>query len=327
MISGWQPFPMNLAIFEFNLIYMIAAKRKPAYIDFTHSPRIDQVGLEERASRFTKRSIKKESKLNGLLLTLNMIDLTTLEGKDSEGKVRQLCYKAQHLHDAYPGLPTVAAICVYPSMIRTAKKALKNSGINIASVATGFPSGQVPRALKISETKFAVSEGATEVDMVISRGKFLEGEYSYVFDEIAAIKEACCEARLKVILETGELGNMDKVRRASDIAMHAGADFIKTSTGKIQPAATMPVTLVMLEAIRDFYYKTGKMVGMKPAGGISKSKLALHYLVMLKETLGDAWMTNQWFRFGASSLANDVLLQIVKEKTGAYQSGNYFSLD
>ncbi len=306
---------------------MISSIEMGTNIDFSHSPRIDQVGLEERAARFTKRSIKKETKLNGLLLTLNMIDLTTLEGKDSEGKVKQLCYKAQHLHDAYPGLPNVAAICVYPSMIKIVQKALKGSGINIASVATGFPSGQVPKSLKISETKFAVAEGATEVDMVISRGKFLEGEYNYVFDEIAAIKNACGSARLKVILETGELGNMDKVRRASDIAMYAGADFIKTSTGKIQPAATMPVTLVMLEAIRDYYYKTGRMVGMKPAGGISKSKLALYYLVMLKETLGDAWMNNHWFRFGASSLANDVLLQIVKEKTGTYQSGNYFSLD
>ncbi|TBR19810.1 MAG: deoxyribose-phosphate aldolase [Chitinophagaceae bacterium] len=300
---------------------------KDKFFGFLKSPSVDQVGLEERASRFTKRSIKKETKLNGLFLTLNMIDLTTLEGKDSEGKVKQLCYKAQHLHDTYPGLPTVAAICVYPAMIRIAKKALAGSGIKIASVATGFPSGQVPQKVKIKETRFAVAEGADEVDMVISRGKFLAGEYNYVFDEIATIKDACGAARLKVILETGELGTMDKIRRASDIAMHAGADFIKTSTGKIQPAATMPVTLVMLEAIRDFYYQTGKMIGMKPAGGISKSKLALHYLVMVKETLGDAWMNNEWFRFGASSLANDVLMQIEKERTGNYQSGNYFSID
>ncbi|TAL42975.1 MAG: deoxyribose-phosphate aldolase [Chitinophagaceae bacterium] len=306
---------------------MIAAKEKVYLPDFTLSPRIDQVGVEERASRFTKRSIKKETKMNGLLLTLNMIDLTTLEGKDTDGKVKQLCYKAMHLHDAYPGLPTVAAVCVYPSMVKVAKKAVNGSGIKIASVATAFPSGQAARDVKIRDTKYAVVQGADEVDMVISRGKFLQGEYNYVFDEIAAIKEACGEARLKVILETGELGTFDKVRRASDIAMHAGADFIKTSTGKIQPAATMPVTLVMLEAIRDFYYKTGKMIGMKPAGGISKSKLALHYLVMLKETLGDDWMNNHWFRFGASSLANDVLMQIVKEKTGVYQSANYFSMD
>jgi deoxyribose-phosphate aldolase len=295
--------------------------------DFSLSPRIDQVGVEERASRFTKRSIKKETKLNGLKLVLNMIDLTTLEGKDTEGKVKQLCYKAQHLHDALPGLPTVAAVCVYPSMVKTAKKALGDSGIKVASVATAFPSGQASREVKIRDTKYAVSEGADEVDMVISRGKFHTGEYSFVFDEIASIKEACGEARLKVILETGELGTMDKVRRASDIAMYAGADFIKTSTGKIQPAATMPVTLVMLEAIRDYFYKTGRMVGMKPAGGISKAKLALHYLVMLKEVLGEDWMDNHWFRFGASSLANDVLMQIMKEKTGVYQAANYFSVD
>lgn len=295
--------------------------------DFSLSPRIDQVGVEERASRFTKRSIKKESKRNGLKLVLNMIDLTTLEGKDTDGKVRQLCYKAMHPHDALPGLPTVAAVCVYPSMVRVAKKALEGSGIKVASVSTAFPSGQAPRDVKLRDTRYAVHEGADEIDMVISRGKFHAGEYNFVFDEIAAIKEACGEARLKVILETGELGTFDKVRRASDLAMYAGADFIKTSTGKIQPAATMPVTLVMLEAIRDFYYKTGKMIGMKPAGGISKSKLALHYLVMVKEVLGDDWLSNEWFRFGASSLANDVLMQLVKEETGLYQSANYFSVD
>lgn len=306
---------------------MIAEKTTRIIPDFNSSPRVDQVGIEERAARFTKRSIKKESKMNGLLLALNMIDLTTLEGKDTDGKVKQLCYKAQHLHDSYPGLPTVAAICVYPSMVKIAKQALGNSGIKVASVATAFPSGQAPRDVKIRDTKYAVANGADEVDMVISRGKFLMGEYNYVFDEIAAIKEACGEARLKVILETGELGSYDKVRRASDIAMYAGADFIKTSTGKISPAATIPVTLVMLEAIRDFYYKTGKRIAMKPAGGISKSKLALHYLVMLKETLGEEWMNNYMFRFGASSLANDLLMQIVKEKTGLYQSKDYFSID
>jgi len=295
--------------------------------DFHSTPRIDQVGVEERASRFTKRSLKKDTKLNGLRLVLNMIDLTTLEGKDTEGKVKQLCYKAMHPHDALPGLPTVAAVCVYPTMVRVAKKALEGSGIKVASVATAFPSGQAPRDVKIRDTKYAVANGADEVDMVISRGKFHAGEYNFVFDEIAAIKEACGHARLKVILETGELGTFDKVRRASDIAMHAGADFIKTSTGKIQPAATMPVTLVMLEAIRDFYYKTGKMIGMKPAGGISKSKLALHYLVMVNEVLGADWLTNEWFRFGASSLANDVLMQLAKEASGLYQAGNYFSAD
>ncbi len=303
---------------------MIATRFIP---DFSLSPHVDQVGIEERASRFTKRSIKNETKINGLKLALNMIDLTTLEGKDTDGKVKQLCYKALHLHDSYPGLPTVAAICVYPSMVKVAKKALEGSGVKVASVATAFPSGQAPRDVKIRDTKFAVAQGADEVDMVISRGKFLQGEYNFVFDEIASIKEACGEARLKVILETGELVTYDKVRRASDIAMYAGADFIKTSTGKISPAATMPVTLVMLEAIRDFYYKTGKRIAMKPAGGISKAKLALHYLVMLNEILGEEWMNNHWFRFGASSLANDILMQLMKQKTGVYQSANYFSID
>jgi deoxyribose-phosphate aldolase len=306
----------------------MAAGKQPIIIpDFSATPRIDQVGVEERAARFTKRSIKNEAKLNGLKLVLNMIDLTTLEGKDTDGKVKQLCYKARHPHDAIADIPTVAAVCVYPSMVKTARKALEGSGIKVASVATAFPSGQAPMEIKIRDTKYAVNQGADEVDMVISRGKFHAGEYNFVFDEIAAVKEACGEARLKVILETGEIGSFDKVRRASDIAMYAGADFIKTSTGKIQPAATMPVTLVMLEAIRDYYYKTGVMIGMKPAGGISKSKLALHYLVMVKEVLGDAWLSNEWFRFGASSLANDVLMQLVKLETGVYQAGNYFSVD
>lgn len=295
--------------------------------DFSLSPHVDKVGIEERADRITKRSIKKESKVNGLKLVLNMIDLTTLEGKDTEGKVKQMCYKARHLLDTYPGLPTVAAVCVYPSMVKTAKEAIGDSGIKIASVATGFPSGQTSLDIKISDTKFAVDQGADEVDMVISRGRFLAGDYNYVFDEIAAVKEACGTARLKVILETGELVTFDKVRRASDIAMYAGADFIKTSTGKISPAATLPVTLVMLQAIRDFYYKTGRRIGMKPAGGISKSKLALHYLVMLNEVLGEAWMNNHWFRFGASSLANDVLMQLMKERTGVYQGKDYFPID
>ncbi|MBS1731923.1 MAG: deoxyribose-phosphate aldolase [Bacteroidetes bacterium] len=295
--------------------------------DFSLSPHVDQVGIEERASRVTKRSIKNETKINGLKLALNMIDLTTLEGKDTDGKVKQLCYKAQHLHDQYPGLPTVAAVCVYPSMVKTAKTALGDSGIKVAAVATAFPSGQAPRDVKIRDTKFAVDQGADEIDMVISRGKFHQGEYNFVFDEIAAVKEACGDARLKVILETGELVTYDKVRRASDIAMYAGADFIKTSTGKISPAATLPVTLVMLEAIRDFYYKTGKKIAMKPAGGISKAKLALHYLVLLNEVLGEEWMNNEWFRFGASSLANDILMQLMKQKTGVYQSADYFSID
>lgn len=291
------------------------------------APPVDQTGVEERAARFTKRSIKGDSKMQGLLLTLSMIDLTTLEGRDTTGKVEQLCYKALHLHDAFEGLPTVAAICVYPSQVRTAKNALGSAGVKVASVATAFPAGQSSRSIKLAETRFAVEEGADEIDMVISRGAFLAGEYAFVFDEIAAIKEVCGQARLKVILETGELGSLDDVRKASQLAIAAGADFIKTSTGKIQPAATLPVTLVMLETIRDHYYKTGNRVGMKPAGGISTSKLALHYLVMLNETLGPDWMHPHWFRFGASSLANNVLMQIAKEKEGCYQAPHYFSVD
>lgn len=289
---------------------------------------IDKVGVEERVARFQTRSIKNEAKLQGLKMVLNMIDLTTLEGKDTSGKVQQMCYKAKHLHDTHAGLPTVAAVCVYPSMVAVAKKALGNqTTVKIASVSTAFPSGQSTRAIKIEDTKFAVDQGADEIDMVISRGKFLAGEYAFVFDEIAEIKEACGKARLKVILETGELSTLDNVRIASDIAMHAGADFIKTSTGKIQPAATMQVTYTMLMAIKDYYDKTGIMIGMKPAGGISTSKLALHNLVMVKEILGPKWLSNEWFRFGASSLANDVLMQIMKTETGLYQSGDYFSID
>ncbi len=304
------------------------AGNKPVFnTQILNHPPVEQSGVEERAIRFTKRSIKGPSKMQGLHMVLSMIDLTTLEGKDTPGKVNQLCTKARHLHDHIPGLPTVAAICVYPSMVSVAKKALQGSLIKVASVATAFPSGQSSLRIKLADTRLAVEEGADEVDMVISRGKFHAGDYQYVFDEIAAIKEACGKARLKVILETGELGTLDQVRKASTIAIAAGADFIKTSTGKIQPAATMPVTLVMLETIRDHFYKTGKKVGMKPAGGISKSKLALHYLVMVKETLGEAWLDKHWFRFGASSLANDVLMQVAKETTGNYQSPNYFSID
>jgi deoxyribose-phosphate aldolase len=295
--------------------------------DFTKTAAIDQVGVEERCARFTARSIKKDTKVQGLKMVLSMIDLTTLEGKDTDGKVKQMCYKASHLHDILPGLPTTAAVCVYPSMVKVAKEALKNTHVKVASVATAFPSGQSTREIKIADTKFAVENGADEIDMVISRGEFLKGNYNFVFDEIAAVKEVCGKARLKVIFETGELSTLDNVRKASEIAIYAGADFIKTSTGKIAPAATMPVTLVMLEAIRDYYYKTGIMIGMKPAGGISTAKSALHYLVMVKETLGTAWLSNEWFRFGASSLANDVLMQLMKEATGVYQSSDYFSKD
>jgi deoxyribose-phosphate aldolase len=291
------------------------------------SPTIDKVGVEERVARFQTRSIKGDSKLQALKMGLNMIDLTTLEGKDTPGKVQQMCYKAMHLHDELPNLPTVAAVCVYPSMVKIAKSALANSSVKVASVSTAFPSGQAPLSVKLADTTFAINEGADEIDMVISRGKFLAGEYDYVFDEIAAIKAACGNARLKVILETGELLTLDNVRKASDLAIYAGADFIKTSTGKIQPAATMQVTYTMLMAIKDYYDATGKMIGMKPAGGISTSKLALHYLVMVKEVLGNAWLSNEWFRFGASSLANDILMQIRKAETGVYQSSDYFSID
>lgn len=306
---------------------MRSTVNKAELIDFSQSPKVDKVGVEERVARFQTRSLKGESKMQGLKLALNMIDLTTLEGKDTPNKVRQMCYKAEHLHDSHPGLPTVAAVCVYPSMVKIARESLRNPEVKIASVSTAFPSGQADLNIKLTDTKLALDNGADEIDMVISRGKFLSGEYNFVFDEIAAIKEACGKARLKVILETGELVTLDNVRKASDIAIYAGADFIKTSTGKIQPAATMQVTYTMLMAIKDYYDKTGIMIGMKPAGGISNAKLALHNLVMVNETLGGKWLSNEWFRFGASSLANDVLMQIIKQQTGIYQSTDYFSID
>jgi len=299
----------------------------PALPDLSRSPTIDQIGVEERVERFTKRSIKKESKVYALKLALSMCDLTTLEGADSPGKVKQMCYKAAHPHETLDGVPHVAAVCVYPTLVRTAKEALRGTNIKVAAVATGFPAGQYPLNLRLDDTKYAVAEGADEIDMVISRGKFLAGEYNEVFDEIIQTKEACGHAHLKVILETGELSTLDNVRKASDLAMHAGADFIKTSTGKVQPAATLPVTLVMLEAIRDYYYQTGKKIGMKPAGGIATAKLAISYLVVLRETLGQDWMNPDLFRFGASKLANDLLMQLMKEKSGVYQSLDYFSKD
>lgn len=290
-------------------------------------PVYDTTGVNERVQRFCTRSIKNSSKEKGLKLALSMIDLTTLEGKDTRGKVQQLCYKGMHPHESLNNLPTVAAICVYPSFVGIAKKALQGSDIQVASVATAFPSGQSSLEVKLLDVKYAVDQGADEIDMVISRGQFLAGNYQFVFDEIATIKEACGKAHLKVILETGELDTLNNVRKASEIAMYAGADFIKTSTGKIQPAATLPVTYVMLDAIKDFYLKTGKMVGMKPAGGISTSKIALQYLVMLNEVLGEKWMNKTYFRFGASSLLNDILMQLVKTEMGIYQSPNYFSKD
>jgi deoxyribose-phosphate aldolase len=298
-----------------------------SYPDRFPSPVIDQVGVEERVARLCSRSIKQTSKVSALRLALSMIDLTTLEGSDSPGKVRQLCNKAMHLHDLFPGLPTVAAVCIYPPLIRTAREELKDSSIKLAAVATAFPSGQSSRKTKMNEVRYALDEGADEIDMVISRGALLSGNEAFVFDEIAEAKSICGEiAHLKVILETGELGSLDRIRQASDLALAAGADFIKTSTGKIQPAATLPVTLVMLEALRDFYERTGERRGMKPAGGIRTAKTALQYLVVLNETLGRDWMTPDLFRIGASTLANDLLMQIGKQSSGVYQSSDYFSI-
>jgi deoxyribose-phosphate aldolase len=288
---------------------------------------VDQVGVTERADALKKRSIKKASKVWALELAIRMTDLTTWEGKDTEGKVRALCAKGLRPDPSDPSIPHVAAICVYPAMVPVAREALGDSGVHIASVATGFPSGQTFTDIKLAETSQAVEAGADEIDMVIDRGAFLSGDYATVFDEIVAIKAAAGDAHLKVILETGELETFDNVRRASVLAMAAGADFIKTSTGKVEPAATLPVTLVMLEAIRDFHRRTGAVIGMKPAGGIRTSKDAIGYLVTLYETLGPRWMTPELFRFGASSLLNDCLMQLRKEKTGNYQGADYFTID
>ena len=288
---------------------------------------VDAVAVEERASSLAKRSLKKDSKVWGLKLAISMIDLTTLEGKDTRGKVWALCQKAIRPDPSDREVPHVGAVCVYPSMVPYVKEALAGSGVKVASVATGFPSGQTFTEIKVRETRETVAAGADEIDMVIDRGAFLSGHLQKVFDEIAEVKEACGPAHLKVILETGELANYDQVRKASLMAMYAGADFIKTSTGKVGVNATLPVTLVMLEAIRDFHHATGKMIGMKPAGGISNAKLALAYLVVLYETLGAGWMNPDMFRIGASSLLNDILMQLRKEKTGAYQSGDYFTMD
>jgi deoxyribose-phosphate aldolase len=288
---------------------------------------VDEVGIRERVARLATRSIKKASKVEGLKLALSMVDLTTLEGADTPGKVRQLCTKAIHLHSGRKDLPMVAAVCVYPTMVRIAREALQGTPIQVAAVATAFPSGMNPLAVKLEDTRYAVAEGAHEIDMVISRGDFLRGDYARVADEIEQVKTACGKAHLKVILETGELGTLDRVRLASDIAMQSGADFIKTSTGKIQPAATPEVVLVMLQAICDFYRKTGKRIGMKPAGGIANAKAALNLLIMVREVLGPAWLTPSLFRIGASKLPNDMLMQLEKERTGVYQGSDYFSND
>ncbi|MGW0229741.1 deoxyribose-phosphate aldolase [Actinopolymorpha singaporensis] len=290
-------------------------------------PGVDQVGAEARAATLATRSIKTTAKAWALDLAVTMIDLTTLEGQDTPGKVRALCAKARRPDPADPECPAVAAICVYPDLVPVAKHALTGSSVKVASVATAFPSGRSSLDVKLRDTADAVSAGADEVDMVIDRGAFLAGRYAEVYEEIAAVKQACGPAHLKVILETGELATYDNVRRASWLAMLAGGDFIKTSTGKVSPAATLPVTLVMLEAVRDFRAATGRQVGVKPAGGIRTSKDAIRYLVLVNETAGEDWLDPDWFRLGASSLLNDLLMQRSKLRTGHYAGPDYFTLD
>src|SRR5881398_3091823 len=288
---------------------------------------IDQVAIEERAGTLAKRSIKRESKVFALELAVRVTDLTTLEGADTPGKVAALASKAVRPDPSDPGIPSVAAVCVYPNLVPTAVERVRGSGVKVASVATAFPSGQSPIETKLEEVRWVVEHGADEVDMVIDRGAFLSGRYAKVYDEIVKVKEACGDAHLKVILEVSELGTYDNVRRASLLAMAAGGDFIKTSTGKLPGAATLPVQLVMLEAIRDVHEETGRKVGMKPAGGIRTSKNAIQYLVQVHETLGPDWLTPDLYRLGASSLVNDILMQLRKERTGAYQSKDYFTND
>jgi deoxyribose-phosphate aldolase len=297
-------------------------------------PGVDQVGADARAATLSTRSIKTSAKAWAIDLAIRMVDLTTLEGADTIGKVRALCAKAQRPDPADPTAPAVAAVCVYPSMVATAAAELRGTGVHVASVATAFPSGQAPLSVKLEDTRAAVADGADEIDMVINRGAFLSGRYMDVFEEIVAVKQACAAAdgqgpgaHLKVILETGELATYDNVRRASYLAMLAGADFIKTSTGKVQPAATLPVTLIMLEAVRDFRTVTGRQVGVKPAGGIRTSKDAIRYLVTVNETAGGDWLDPHWFRFGASTLLNDLLMQRTKLATGRYAGPDYFTLD
>ncbi|HYZ20011.1 MAG TPA: deoxyribose-phosphate aldolase [Gaiellaceae bacterium] len=312
---------------------MAKAPALPAGFELPLEPRlprvgsIDAVALEERAATLAKRSIKREAKLFALDLAVRMMDLTTLEGADTPGKVAALATKAIRPDPADLSVPSVAAICIYPNLVPTAVDRTRGTSVKVASVATAFPSGQSPTHVKVAETRDVVEAGADEVDMVIDRGAFLSGRYAKVYDEVVQVKEACGDAHLKVILETGELGTYDNVRRASLLAMAAGADFIKTSTGKLPTAATLPVTLCMLEAIRDVYDETGRRVGMKPAGGIRQAKQAVQYLVQLHETLGPEWLTPDLYRLGASTLLNDVLMQIRKEKTGRYQSPDYFTVD
>ena len=288
---------------------------------------VDAVGLEERAAMLAKRSIKTSAKIAGLRLAISCMDLTTLEGKDTPGKVAQMCRKAIRPDPGDPTLPSVAAVCVYPNLVAIAKAALRDSQVKVASVATAFPSGLASLEVRLQDVRDALAAGADEVDMVIDRGAFLAGRHDEVASEIAAVKRLCSGVHLKVILETGELVTYDNVRRASLLAMHAGADFIKTSTGKVNPSATLPVALVMLEAVRDFHAQRGRRIGVKVAGGVRTAKQALQYLVVVKETLGDEWLTSKLFRIGASSLLNDVLMQLAKERTGSYQSEDYFTKD
>jgi deoxyribose-phosphate aldolase len=290
-------------------------------------PGVDEVGVQRRAAGLATRSIKTTAKRQAIDLAIRMVDLTTLEGSDTPGKVRALAAKAVRPDPADPSVPSVAALCVYPDMIPTAARALAGTKVELASVATGFPAGRTSLEVKLSDTASAVAAGASEIDMVIDRGAFLAGDYAKVFDEIVAVKEQCGEAHLKVILETGELVTYDNVRRASWLALHAGADFIKTSTGKVAPAATLPVTLVMLEAVRDYRAATGRQAGVKPAGGIRTTKDAIRYLVLVKEIAGDDWLDPAWFRLGASTLLNDLLMQRTKLGTGQYSGPDYYTID
>jgi len=288
---------------------------------------VDQVGADSRAAELATRSIKKDAKAFAIDLAISMIDLTTLEGQDTAGKVRTLCAKAVHPDPSDPTGPRVAAVCVYGDLVDVAAEAVRGSGVNVAAVATAFPSGRASMPVKLADTADAVASGADEIDMVIDRGAFLSGRYLQVYEEIVAVKVASGDAHLKVILETGELATYDNVRRASWLAMLAGADFIKTSTGKVSPAATRPVTMIMLQAVRDYYDSTGIMVGVKAAGGIKTAKDAIRYLVLVNETAGPTWLCPDWFRFGASSLLNDLLMQRQKLRTGHYSGADYVTID
>ncbi|SDG46511.1 deoxyribose-phosphate aldolase [Sinosporangium album] len=295
---------------------------------FLHGlPGVDRVGADQRAAALATRSIKTAAKAHAIDLAISMVDLTTLEGADTPGKVRAMCAKAVHPDPTDPSVPRVAAVCVYPDLVADAVRALSGSGVKVASVATAFPSGRSSLEVKVADTALAVAAGADEIDMVIDRGAFLAGDYRTVYEQVAAVKAACGAAHLKVILETGELATYDNVRRASWLAMLAGADFIKTSTGKVSPAATLPVTLIMLEAVRDFRERTGRVVGVKPAGGIRTTKDAIKNLVLVKETAGEDWLTPDRFRLGASSLLNDLLMQRQKLTSGRYAGPDYFTVD